>query len=198
MATIFHLALAADWAAAQDTGAYAVSTRGRSLAVEGFIHASRADQWPGIRQTFYGDVPAEDLVLLQIDTDRLDVPVVEEPPAPGATETFPHVYGPLPVTAVVRALPLPEPKAPGPAGATTPPRESFSRLYLREMSFNAAIGILAILTSMAGMLLGGLAGDDKAPAVGGLAGLAVGIAVAVALYRRRHRDVRPPSGASSS
>lgn len=195
MATIFHLALAADWAAARETGAYTVSTRGRTLAEEGFIHASRADQWPAVRAAFYGDVAAADLVLLQVDTDRLEVPVVDEPPTPGATETFPHIYGPLPVSAVVRALPLPERERGAPG---VRPRESFSRLYLREMSFNAAIGILAILVSIAGMVLGGLAGDDKAPAVGGLVGLVVGIAVAAGLYRRRHSGVRQPSRASSS
>lgn len=106
MATIFHLALASDWEAAQASGAYTTSTRGRTLAEEGFIHASRADQWPAVRERFYADV-TEPLLLLQIDTDRLDVPVVEEPAVPGGTETFPHLYGPLRVDAVVRELPLP-------------------------------------------------------------------------------------------
>uniref|UniRef100_UPI002FCA9883 DUF952 domain-containing protein n=1 Tax=Aeromicrobium sp. TaxID=1871063 RepID=UPI002FCA9883 len=73
MATIFHLALASDWAAAQESGAYTTSTLGRTLAEEGFIHASRADQWTAVRDRFYGDV-TEPLVLLQIDTDLLDVP----------------------------------------------------------------------------------------------------------------------------
>ena len=49
------------------------------------IHASRADQWEGVRAAFYADV-TEPLVLLEIDTDLLDVPVVEEVPAPGMTE----------------------------------------------------------------------------------------------------------------
>ena len=40
-------------------------------------------------------------MLLEIDADRLDVPVVEEPPAPGMTETFPHVYGAIDPAAVV-------------------------------------------------------------------------------------------------
>ncbi|WP_216849406.1 DUF952 domain-containing protein [Pimelobacter simplex] len=94
MATIFHLALASEWAAAQQTGAYTTSTLGRTLADEGFIHASRADQWTGVRDRFYADV-TEPLVLLHIDTDLLDVPVVDEPAAPGMTETFPHIYGRL-------------------------------------------------------------------------------------------------------
>ena len=45
-------------------------------------------------------------MLLEIDTDLLDVPLVEEPPAPGMTETFPHIYGPLRPGAVVAVTPL--------------------------------------------------------------------------------------------
>jgi glutathione S-transferase len=97
---IFHIATLADWQQAQESGAYTTSTRGRSLEEEGFVHASRADQWEGVRDAFYADV-AEPLVLLEIDTGLLDVPVVEEEPAPGAGVTFPHVYGPIPPSAVV-------------------------------------------------------------------------------------------------
>ena len=97
---IFHIATAADWAEARQSGSYTTSTRGRSLAEEGFIHASRADQWEGVRERFYADVE-EPLVLLEVDTDLLDVPWVEEPPAPGVAETFPHVYGPVRREAVV-------------------------------------------------------------------------------------------------
>jgi uncharacterized protein (DUF952 family) len=102
---IFHLATRADWDAALETGAYTTSTYGVSLAAEGFIHASRADQWEGVRDRYYADV-AESLVLLEIDTDLLDVRVVEEPPAPGVEETFPHIYGPLKPEAVVGVTPL--------------------------------------------------------------------------------------------
>ena len=97
---IFHIATAADWADAQRAGAYTTSTRGVTLEEEGFIHASRADQWEGVRAAYYADV-TEPLVLLEIDTDLLEAPVVEELPAPSATETFPHVYGAIPPTAVV-------------------------------------------------------------------------------------------------
>ncbi len=97
---IFHIATAADWQRAQRSGAYTTSTRGVTLEEEGYIHASRADQWEGVRAAFYADV-AEPLVLLEIDTDLLGVPVVEEVPAPGMTETFPHVYGAISPEAVV-------------------------------------------------------------------------------------------------
>jgi uncharacterized protein (DUF952 family) len=102
---IFHIATLADWTDAQASGAYTTSTVGVTLEEEGYLHASRADQWQGVRERYYGDV-TEPLVLLEIDTDLLDVPVVEEAPAPGVTETFPHVYGALDPAAVVAVTPL--------------------------------------------------------------------------------------------
>lgn len=102
---IFHVATLADWTGAQESGAYTTSTVGVTLEEEGFLHASRADQWEAVRARYYADV-TEPLVLLEIDTDLLDVPVVEEPPAPGATETFPHIYGALHPAAVVAVTPL--------------------------------------------------------------------------------------------
>jgi uncharacterized protein (DUF952 family) len=97
---IYHLATRADWGRALREGQYTTSTYGVTLAQEGFIHASRADQWEGVQERFYAGVE-EPLVLLEIDTDLLDVPWVEEPPAPGVDETFPHIYGPLKPNAVV-------------------------------------------------------------------------------------------------
>ena len=101
---IFHVALASEWEEARTTGAYTTSTLGVTLEEEGFIHASREDQWQGVLERFYGGV-TEPLVLLVIDTDRLSSPVVEEVP-PGASETFPHVYGPIDPAAVVEVRPL--------------------------------------------------------------------------------------------
>ena len=102
---IFHIALQSEWDQAKQTGSYTTSTRGRTLAEEGFIHASRADQVQGVRDAFYADV-VEPLVLLVIDTERLTSPVVEEPPAEGIDETFPHVYGPINADAVIEVQPL--------------------------------------------------------------------------------------------
>lgn len=102
---IFHIATVADWDAAQTSGTYTTSTLGRTLEEEGFLHASFEDQWEGVRDRYYADVP-EPLVLLVIDTDLLDVPLVEEIPAPGMTETFPHLYGPLNPGAVTEIRPV--------------------------------------------------------------------------------------------
>lgn len=195
MTPIFHLALLRDWEAAQRTGSYTISTRGRSLAEEGFIHASRADQWTAVRDRFYGDV-TEPMVLLQIDPALLGVPVVDEEPFPGAGETFPHVYGPLPVRAVVKAIPVDAPEVPvdevdrlaveTAAPASTAPGESFSRVYFREVFFNLAVACLVLVGGMAGIALGTALPGDAGSAIGGLAGLAIGALLAVLVYRRRH------------
>jgi uncharacterized protein (DUF952 family) len=185
MATIFHLALASDWAAAQDAGAYTMSTRGRTLAEEGFIHASRGDQWTAVRDRFYADV-TEPLLLLQIDTDRIDVPVVAEPAVPGSTETFPHIYGPLPLDAVVKAMPVP---VRGSTSAQPAPQprsgDTFGRVFLREMYVNMALVILILVTTAIGLAIGSAFGDEVPPLIGVAAGALAGCGVARWLYVRR-------------
>jgi uncharacterized protein (DUF952 family) len=94
---IFHVALPEDWPPAAGA-AYDWSTRGRTRAEVGFVHCSHRDQLDGVANAFYGDRP--EVVLLTIDVDRLDAPPVLEPSGPGG-ELFPHVYGPIPVAAVV-------------------------------------------------------------------------------------------------
>ena len=113
---IFHIAFRADWEAARDTGRYEVSTRDLTLAEQGYIHCSRAAQVGGVLAAFYADVDPDDLVLLAIDPARLDVPLRDEAPEPGGEE-YPHLYGPLPVHAVVQELRL----ARDPAGRPIPP-----------------------------------------------------------------------------
>lgn len=97
---IYHLALVADWHAAVAAGEYTISSLGVTLEQEGFIHASRADQWRGVKQRYYADVP-EPLVLLVIDPDLLTSPLVVEEVG-GTGETYPHIYGPINLDAVVR------------------------------------------------------------------------------------------------
>jgi len=97
---IFHVALPEDWAAAFGTGEYTMSTRGRTLEDEGFIHASTLQQTEATANRFYADV--DQLVLLRIDPDRVPHEIRWERPTPGASELFPHIYGPLPIRAVIR------------------------------------------------------------------------------------------------
>ncbi len=102
---IYHLALASDWDAALDAGEYRVSTLGRTLEDEGFIHTSTGAQVRGVADAFYAAV-REPLVLLTIDERRVTVPLRWDA-VEGSAEPFPHLYGPLDVTAVVLATPLP-------------------------------------------------------------------------------------------
>ncbi|MEV0151466.1 MULTISPECIES: DUF952 domain-containing protein [unclassified Nonomuraea] len=98
--TILHLALAADWHAARAAGDYRVSTLGRTLEQEGFIHCSRDPaQLHGVHDAFYTGV-TEPLLVLEIDPTGLDVRV---------ENGFPHVYGPIPLTAVTATRPYEPP-----------------------------------------------------------------------------------------
>jgi uncharacterized protein (DUF952 family) len=108
--TIYHLAEAGHWKSAQESGTYTQSTRGRSLAEEGFIHCSSAEQWPVVRRAFYGDL-RDPLLLLEIDETRLPSPPVLEVGNPKTGELFPHLYEPLPVAAVVGVTELAPPHA---------------------------------------------------------------------------------------
>jgi glutathione S-transferase len=100
---LFHLALADDWAAAFETGEYRASTIGLTLDEVGFIHLSHEHQVRFVADAFYRGRP--DVVLLVIDPARAGVGarVREEPGVPGGDELFPHLYGALPVAAVVAA-----------------------------------------------------------------------------------------------
>ncbi|RFU42626.1 DUF952 domain-containing protein [Actinomadura logoneensis] len=103
--TVLHIAERRHWESARATGApYAMSTRGRTLDEEGFIHCSSdLDQVKAVLGTFYRDVPPDDLALLTISTAGLDVRLE---PADG--RLFPHIYGPVPLSAVIEVGPVPE------------------------------------------------------------------------------------------
>jgi uncharacterized protein (DUF952 family) len=103
MTFIYHIATAAAWAQAQRDGQYTRSTLDRTLAQEGFIHASTAAQVTRVANAFYRGVP--DLLLLVIDPDRLDAEVRYEP-VPGQPQPYPHIYGPLNLGAVVQTRPF--------------------------------------------------------------------------------------------
>jgi len=101
---IYHVALASDWEAARAAGEYRVSTLGRTLESEGFIHCSYPGQVEHTANAFYGAVSGA-LVLLSVDTERVGSEVVAENTG-GGIELFPHVYGPIPAAAVVAVTEL--------------------------------------------------------------------------------------------
>lgn len=99
---LFHLAEPEHWDDARRLGEYRRSTRGLTLAEVGFVHLSTPAQWEGVRRRFYADHPG-DLVLLTVDVDRVAAEVRWEVGEASSGELFPHLYGPLPVDAVVAA-----------------------------------------------------------------------------------------------
>ncbi|MFT3852289.1 MAG: DUF952 domain-containing protein [Ilumatobacteraceae bacterium] len=114
---VFHLALAGDWAAAQAAGEYRISTRGRTLEQEGFVHASRLDQTAGVAGRYFAG--AGPLVRLYVDRSRVTAPVVDDP-VPAQNDVYPHVYGPLNLDAVIATSPTDPEAAADPAWAASP------------------------------------------------------------------------------
>ena len=105
---IYHLAFRADWEAGLAAGEYVAP----SLAEEGFIHAS-GDEEQMLRVAARLFAGRDDLLVLDVDTEKLgkDSPVIREPARSG--EIYPHVYGPINPEAVVRVRALvPEPTDP--------------------------------------------------------------------------------------
>ena len=107
---IFHLALQEDWDAALATDDYRVSTRGALVEEVGYLHASQPEQVDTVATAFYGDRAEQGAVLLELDVPQLreaGIAVVLEPGDPRASEgeRFPHVYGAVPLSAVVSTHP---------------------------------------------------------------------------------------------
>ena len=103
MERLFHIALIADWEQAQCDGAYRVSSLGKSLDDEGFIHLSFAHHVKPVADAFYHGM--SDLVLLELDPERVGAPVVIE-------SEFPHLYGEIQPQAVRLVRPY-RPRADG-------------------------------------------------------------------------------------
>ncbi len=95
---LVHLCGAADWSDARTRGAIdpAPSTGFR------FVHLSTPEQVHLPANRLYPG--RTDLVLLHVDPALLEAPVRWEPGVPTDPESmlFPHLYGPLPVRAVIR------------------------------------------------------------------------------------------------
>ncbi len=92
---IYHVVTAANWQKAVEQGFYEAD----SLAVEGFIHTSKAEQVQGVLERYYKG--QNDLLLLHIDESKLTAPLKYEL-APSVNEEFPHIYGRLNLDAVIK------------------------------------------------------------------------------------------------
>ena len=97
---ILHIAAADEWDASRARGEY----RADSLGDEGFIHCSTLDQvLIPANERYHGRA---DLLLLVIDPARLAAALVYED-CYETGQAFPHIYGPLNLDAVLRAVPFP-------------------------------------------------------------------------------------------
>lgn len=102
---IYHIIDSSEWES------HAGSDRFGSLGTEGFVHCCEHHQLTAVaKKWFAGQV---DLVVVEIDPERLDVPVVWED-SYGAGQPFPHVYGTIPMSAVVSVGLLPDEEPPQP------------------------------------------------------------------------------------
>ena len=92
---IYHVVTEANWQNALQQGFY----EAESLAKEGFIHTSKAEQVAGVLERYYQN--QINLFLLHIDETKLTAPLKYEL-APSVNEEFPHIFGPLNIDAVVK------------------------------------------------------------------------------------------------
>jgi uncharacterized protein (DUF952 family) len=95
---IYLLLSPADWAQAEKEGTWAPP----SLAQEGFIHASPADQLTRVANKYYRQFPQVQVVALR--HERLRSEVRWEPASNGL---YPHVYGPINLDAAERTYRFP-------------------------------------------------------------------------------------------
>ena len=101
---IFHITSKSEWKEAQQRGEYVAP----SLATEGFIHCSTEKQVLHVANAFYHG--QNDLVLLKLDEEKISPEIKWEPPAGGPalgisdSDKFPHIFGPINLTAVASVL----------------------------------------------------------------------------------------------
>lgn len=97
MTFIYHVTTKAEWEVAKKKGYYSAP----SLETEGFIHCSEEHQVQGVLERYFKN--RNDLLKLVIEPQKLKAELKYEL-APSVKETFPHVYGPINLDAIVEEL----------------------------------------------------------------------------------------------
>ena len=100
MTTVYKIVAADLWQAAEETGVF--TGAGIDLN-DGFIHLSTAAQARRTAALYFKG--QGNLVLVAADEARLGDALKYEPSRDG--DLFPHLYGPLPMAAVLSVRPLP-------------------------------------------------------------------------------------------
>jgi len=94
MPIIYHITTKDSWKDAQLKG----ELQEPSLAEEGFIHCSEARQIPGVLDRYFFGKTG--LVKLTIDSEKLTSRLIYDWSL-SMKDSFPHVYGPIQVDAVI-------------------------------------------------------------------------------------------------
>ena len=97
---VYHITSADQWREAQAIGVY----KPEEFAREQFIHCSYSDQLLTVAHRFYRG--QNGLVILLIDSSKIKDGLIEEN-LEGGTELYPHLYGVLPIDAVIDAIAFP-------------------------------------------------------------------------------------------
>lgn len=97
---VYKIVATSEWRRAEAAGVFAGSSA--DLA-DGFIHCSAAEQAPATAAKWFAG--RDDLTLVALDAAALGSDLKWEPSRGGAL--FPHLYAPLPMSAVVWSRPLP-------------------------------------------------------------------------------------------
>jgi uncharacterized protein (DUF952 family) len=97
---VYKIVATEEWTRAEAAGVF----MGASVDLaDGFMHFSTAEQAADTAAKWFAD--RDDLTLAAIDAGSLGEDLRWEPSRGGAL--FPHLYGPLPLSAVVWSRPLP-------------------------------------------------------------------------------------------
>lgn len=94
MPVIYHITSASEWDDARQKGYYA----SKALKEEGFIHCCEERQIPDVLQRFYSG--KKDLVKLAVQTEKLTSQLIYDW-SNAIEDTFPHVYGPINLDAII-------------------------------------------------------------------------------------------------
>jgi len=96
---VYKIVAAKEWVEAEAAGVFIGSAVDRA---DGFIHFAASRQTPDTAAKWFAG--RDDLTLVAIDAEALGGALRWEPSRGGAL--FPHLYGPLPMSAVLWSRPL--------------------------------------------------------------------------------------------
>ena len=97
---LYHITFASEWEKAQTADEY----QPQGFESEGFIHCSYRHQLLTVANRFYKG--QDGLVILIIEPSTISNSLVEEN-LEGGTELYPHLYCPLPINSVIKAIAFP-------------------------------------------------------------------------------------------